>query len=83
MGMAKPMPSIVAPVTVSPEYFSEARVAVAGTVDLQECNVAVLLIAEEPCRMLRSVKQCDGKLRAVLHDVIIRQDLAVSREENA
>ena len=66
-----------------PVGISEARVAVAGTVDLQECNVAVLLIAEEPCRMLRSVKQCDGKLRAVLDDVVIRQDLAVSREENA
>ena len=57
--------------------------AVAGTVDLQECNVAVLLIAEELCRVLRAVIQRDGELRAVLHDVIIRQDLAVSREENA
>ena len=57
--------------------------AVAGTVDLQQGDVAVLLIAEEPCRMLRSVKQCDGKLCAVLDDVVIRQDLAVSREENA
>ena len=33
--------------------------------------------------MLRSVKQRDGELREVLHDGIIRQDLAVSREENA
>ena len=62
---------------------SEARVAVAAAVDLQQGDVAVLLIAEELCRVLRAVIQRDGELRAVLDDVVIRQDLAVSREENA
>ena len=66
-----------------PVGISEARVAVAAAVDLQQGDVAVLLIAEELCRVLRAVIQRDGELRAVLDDVVIRQNLAVSREENA
>ena len=66
-----------------PVGISEAHVAVAAAVDLQQGDVAVLLIAEELCRVLRAVIQRDGELRAVLDDVVIRQDLAVSREENA